>query len=84
MEPHKKQNITKKEHYIHKNYEEEGWGQEGEDCSVTRHLDLSGDFISSPLFGALGLVWSNSIMQRLSLIGRISESWDAKLTWHGK
>lgn len=31
MEPHKKQNITKKEYYIHKNSEEERWGQERED-----------------------------------------------------
>lgn len=38
MEPHKKQNITKKEHSIRKHCEEERWGQEGEDWQCCQTL----------------------------------------------
>lgn len=81
MEPHKKQNITKKEHYIRKNCEEERWGQERERRQA---LGAVWRLRFQPLSCALGLVGSNSITKRVSLICRISEAWDEKLTWHGK
>lgn len=84
MEPHKKQNITKKEHYIHKNCEKERWGQEREDRQCYQTLGAVWRLCFQPLSCALGLVGSNSITQRVSLICRISEAWDEKLTWHGK
>lgn len=79
MEPHKKQNITKKEHYIHKNCEEER-----EDRQCYRTLGAVWRLRFQPLSCALGLVGSNSITQKVSLICRISEAWDEKLTRHGK
>lgn len=55
MEPHKKQNITKKERYIHKNYEEEGWGQEGEDWQCYQTLGSIWRLHFQPSFGG---TWS--------------------------